>query len=249
MMNAHKDQNILKLFAEGRSKRYIMKECNVGMERINNVIFAVNNSCENKIGRPKKITQQLLEKIEEITILDASISDQSVVEELKKYNMNECRTTVNYCRHKLNFRYLKRKKIQNLNDIQVQKRLDFLNEIESGNIVNHNLLFSDESRFCIRSDQDYCWRKRGFYNKSTLSQSDKYNDSIMVWGCIGVGFKSPLIIFESTIDSRTYCTKVIESDFFSQADHLYGKYNWQLMLALGKYLYFFIFSRYFTVTF
>jgi len=67
MTNAIKDLYILKLFTEGKSKRHIMKECNVGMEKINQVILGGGITHQNIKGRPLKITQRLLDKIEEIT--------------------------------------------------------------------------------------------------------------------------------------------------------------------------------------
>ena len=67
------------------------------------------------------------------------------------------------------------------------------------------------------------------YNKSSFQEQTKFSDSIMVWGCIGVGFKSPLIIFNSFVNSETYTNSLINSGFYLKADEIYGKYNWQLV--------------------
>ena len=107
------------------------------------------------------LNDNILEKINIITIFDGNIDDQSVCQLLKKDNICISRATVNRCRKKLGFKYKPKIKIQKLSNDHVDRSLDLIDYVSKEQISFDNLLFSDESRFCLNGDRDYTWGKRG----------------------------------------------------------------------------------------
>ena len=74
------------------------------------------------------------------------------------------------------------------------------------------LFFSAESRFILGDDKRWVWRRRGENNSSISSKEEKYPPSIMVYGAIGVNYKSKLVIVPGSIDSCKYKQNIIDSD-------------------------------------
>jgi hypothetical protein len=101
-------------------------------------------------------------------------------------------------------------------------------------------VFSDESRFCPRSDnrgvlsgtqQTTLWKRREDYLYGALAPQDKFPKfSIMIWGAIGIGFKSSLIVFDRSVTAETYLEEV-KKDFIREANDVYGSFKWVLVQA------------------
>jgi hypothetical protein len=85
---------------------------------------------------------------------------------------------------------------------------------------NSIILFSDESRFCMGPDVGWVRVKRGNWNMSGTVETAKYPMGAMVWGCIGPGFKSELIVMSPPGDGGEYQRAVLGSSTCSLADAL-----------------------------
>jgi hypothetical protein len=100
------------------------------------------------------------------------------------------------------------KKCPRLSDLQIQARQQFVldwNGPLSEEIRARPLLFMDESRFCKRSDSHWVWRRKGVYAMSILAPTEKFpRISIMVWGAIGIGYKSPPILIGGAMIGDRY---------------------------------------------
>jgi hypothetical protein len=73
-------------------------------------------------------------------------------------------------------------------------------------------------------DNHWIWRRRGEYEKDFFAETDKFfKISIHVWGAIGVGFKSSLIIFEQNVNSAIYVDALIKSGFVGLANARFGE--------------------------
>lgn len=104
-------------------------------------------------------------------------------------------TTINMIRHQLHFSFKIPRRRSFLTPIHIQNRITFCNSELQGQIDWQNcVIFSDESRFCIHDDSRRVWMKRGVYNEGTFINEKKYNQGIMVWGAIGKGWRSPLVL-------------------------------------------------------
>lgn len=104
---------------------------------------------------------------------------------------------------------------------QIIRRLEFAYgiklEIDKGSearIELHRIIFSDESRFCLRSDHpQMIWWKRGDKNPSPecFASQEKFAAGLMVFGAIGKDFKSNLVFCEGSVDSPGYCANIVKA--------------------------------------
>jgi hypothetical protein len=79
-------------------------------------------------------------------------------------------------------------------------------------------------------DNRWVWRRFGDYSEKIFAPTDKYAKiSIHVWGAIGVGFKSELIIFTSNVDAEVYTNEIEKSGFIEAADQKFGPRAWCLV--------------------
>lgn len=86
-----------------------------------------------------------------------------------------------------------------------RKRIEFCREYLANEIQWKNYIFSDEKRFCKDGIQDlmYGWSKRN--KRHVIMKRHSEGGSIMVWGAIGLGFKSQLVIIDGRLNSEKYC--------------------------------------------
>ena len=80
------------------------------------------------------------------------------------------------------------------------------------------VVFSDESRFCMRDDSRRIWEKRGIYTDNSFVNEKKYNIGLMVCGAIGKGWRSPLVLvkWSKNIDLLD------SNDIFTSLDDHFG---------------------------
>jgi hypothetical protein len=51
-------------------------------------------------------------------------------------------------------------------------------------------------------DNRWIWRRRGECEEAVFAETDKYPKTcVHLWGAIGVGFKSPLIFIDGTVNA------------------------------------------------
>jgi hypothetical protein len=90
-----------------------------------------------------------------------------------------------------------------------------------------NLIFSDESHFCIVPDNRWVWRWREEYEEGIFAEIDKYPRILIhLSTAIGIGFESRILVFEETINSDDYVEALESSEFLRMADEKYGERQW-----------------------
>ena len=76
-----------------------------------------------------------------------------------------------------------------------------------------NILFSDESRFCLKRNDGRIkvWRRRGERNarSCTIPKTAFYGGSVMVWGGITSHGKTQLVIVDGNLNSRRYIDEIL----------------------------------------
>lgn len=74
-------------------------------------------------------------------------------------------------------------------------------------------MFSDESRFTVKSDSGHqlLWREKGTrYAPQNVHEADRYGRGVMVWAGIMHNGRTPLHIFDSsTVTSQRYYTEIL----------------------------------------
>lgn len=93
--------------------------------------------------------------------------------------------------------------------------------LESG-IDLSKIVFSDESRFCLTSDNKFVWRRRDDDDAQCYIEKEKFSVSIMVYGAIGIGYKSKLVFCSNGVDALEYRNILEKSDMFKNLEA--GKY-------------------------
>lgn len=179
----HLDLYIYNLHLDGRSARYIIKTLRVGYLRIKSAIISFQNPkyLSHQKGGPKIINEQIIRLVESLTLEDASLSDKNC--SLKIYSILQVKidsTTINRICHLLKFNWKPPRIIQKLSEEQIQLRLEFVNDIHTGNICSRNILFSDESRFSICNGSKRALTRYGEFNRSSRIEKEKYEVTVMI---------------------------------------------------------------------
>ena len=198
----------------------IKQMANCGYEKVMNVLKMISLGApqeefyqEKKLGRNLKVTEEIQHQL--MLKASGSLSDSKLAEELNnQFHLKDGikRTTINFYRHKFGFEYKPPKKRQQLTEDQKEKRLIFASSIL--NIPDFpwkKIIFSDESRICLKNDGNWVWRKRGLISDEIFEDQLKYSTGIMIYGAIGLNYKSKLIFTDVKIDSCVYAGNIEES--------------------------------------
>jgi len=227
------DQVILALYYdEGLSIRKIKDIVKVGHQRIRKVIEANLEGIDlvHHIGRPTKITDEIKYLIELETLKNPSISAQKLgIEVSKAFGVELSARTINNTRNQMKFNWRPPKVKQSLNNSQKNMRYQFCSDLYYTGLINQVIYFSDESRFEQQSDSSWRWIRRGEYNEGIFNEKSKSSTSVMVWGCIGNNYKSPLIMISSKIDSYVNSDVIKNCGLVQNANHMNGQYGWYFL--------------------
>jgi transposase len=231
-MDAQSVDDIIYALRGYMSIRKIAALMHVGRDRVSEIIrsHAENVRLDHTLGRPKKVSREVIDRIVTLSLMNGHLSDQMIADTLRiESGFQIHRTTVNSVRHAENINFAPPKKCPKLNENQIHCRQQFVRDWQGGmfdELKRLPFVFSDESRFCFGSDNRWTWQRRGYYNWSSLSVHDKFPQfSIMVWGAIGPDFKSELIICDGFINSEKYLTS-LQQGFFNHANAHFQKWLW-----------------------
>jgi transposase len=215
------------------SSRQIAQIAHVGRDRVRAVRNAYQSGAVlfHQLGRPSKVTPEIKKQVYDLTLRHPTFSDFQIAQMIaEEHAITISRATINRLRHLAKFKFLPPKHCQKLTDTQRRQRVQFAKDFCAGQLPLQNLVFCDESRFCMGPDNRWVWRRRGEYDEPIFAQSDKYpRISIHLWAAIGVGFKSSLIFFEKTVDSDVYVESLKNSGFVNLADMTFGPRRWYLV--------------------
>jgi hypothetical protein len=186
---------------------------------------------EHNVGRPVRISDEMKLRVVQMARENSNLSDQALAEKFTAENKLKIgKSTVNTIRHDANFFYGRGKRCPCLTPDQVMERLQFIQDwkgrmYERIRRENLTVIVTDESRICDGPDSKMIWRQRGCYLFTMMDPQNKYaHISIMVWGAVGKGFKSKLVLIKGSINTDTYIQ--ILQDFFKEADAKLGYRKW-----------------------
>jgi hypothetical protein len=169
--------------------------------------------------------------VEEIPTISSADLKQRVRLEC---GVNISRKSADCIRHDLRYRFKPPRHMPRLSKSQMKVRYQFAYDERQldpqGNVMlleQYQIVFSDESRFCMDSDGHWVWRRKGETNPKIFVETEKFEISIMVWGAIGHGFKSRLIFVDGNEDSDEYLRVLDEAEVADECDSLFGIFNWR----------------------
>ena len=118
------------------------------------------------------------------------------------------RTRICRMRNKLGFKWRHPYHTQKLTPDHVAQRLQFCKEMlarmDEASAKEFNVVFSDESRFCMQPDSSWVRVRPGQWNATATIATVKYPVGVMVWGVIGRGLKPQLVRMSKHLDAREY---------------------------------------------
>ena len=154
-----------------------------------------------KMGRHPKINQFHIEEVKNRTIEECTVGCEKLSNQLLS-EPKIGKTTVLQIRHSLGFNYTQRRTAPILSEQQIIERIQFCKRNLHTNW--YNVLFTDESRFCLESDSPCGWIKRGMYNEDSFIHSAKFSKSIMFWGGIIFMYQTPLLLCATRQNTSKY---------------------------------------------
>ena len=217
-----KNEQIVELLELDFSRRDIMTMVSCSPNRITRVRASMkiggSPPSEAKMGRPTKKTNDVAAFIRQATFNDPYISGSDLHTQIDQtMHTSISSSTINEFRREIRFKYLPPLHEPSLTNIQIQKRINFCYSILLRRKELPFICFSDESRFSLGSDKRYLWRMRGKYNPKTVVHKVKFPTTIMIWGMIGINYKSSLFIFDETENFQNYTEMLDEKCFLLDA--------------------------------
>ena len=183
---------------------------------------------------PTKLTAEVLAYIHTMLYADAHSTLELIKSSVEqRFNIAIALSTVSRGCKQLNYKYKPPKRKQKLTAKQIADRVSFaytlITMYYSNEIDLYSIVFSDESRFILGDDKRWVWRRHGEENQTAYKSFEKFSKSLMIFGAIGVDFKSNLIFVEGTIDSKKYKQNIIDSAIIETLDEEKGRGNWIFM--------------------
>ena len=181
-------------------------------------------------GRPPKVTREIKRFVYVNWVADSTITDATMtcmVNDHFKVRLGI--STIRGCRQALGFQYRPPKASQDLTPEQKELRVEFCRRIVAHAEEMPNVIFSDESRFQIGPDNQWRRIKRGVWNSTCFASRTKFPHSVMVWGAIGRGFRSKLVMCSNSEGTAEYLQILENSDLISEADRIYGRGRWYFL--------------------
>ena len=231
------EEKIIFAFTRGFTIRKIKEAFHFGTSKVSETIKyykRTGNVPKSQQREPPKLTSEVLAHIHSMIFADAHITLQKMQKGIaERFQIAVSLTTVARGCATMKYQYKPPKHKQMLTPKQIADRVSFAytlitmyysNDIELGSII-----FSDESRFVLGDDKRWVWRRRGEYNPTSYKQTEKFPSSVMIYGAIGVNYKSTLVFVDGSIDSMQYQQNIIESGMFESMDTLKGRGNWIFM--------------------
>ena len=178
------------------------------------------STCHKKRGPKTKMTDEIKEFVEVSTVCDRRSTSSSLANEIKeKYQVNTSRQTVDRVRAELGFSFEYPLPSVMLSDTNRQDRIQFCQEKVDWKDEWNKVVFSDESFFQLASNSSKLWRKPKELGDDVRYHKRAFPPKILVWGAIGIGFKSKLIILECSINSKVYINTILKgSQVFEEAN-------------------------------
>ena len=218
--------NEIKLFLlAGHSHYQIAKNYHVSPKRITRISRNIES---NGPGRPRKLTDEHKAYIAELFFVNPrmTISKASLLF-AEKFSQQISMGSISTILRENHLRYTKPLKVQKLRYYHKIIRYNFAISLteshpDAEDPFWKSLIFSDESRFCANSDSIRIWKKMNDFRPDVQQAYEKFEVGVMVWGAVGINFKSNLVFCGSSINSTKYLSILEESKFYEQVRNSYS---------------------------
>lgn len=205
---------ILKLRGEGKTFREIGEIVGRTHSSIQRVVANFNSTgsilSKHRSGRPSKLTHREKRDILKTVKLNPRITAAKIQENVKeKFGKEIHEDTLRKIVKKAGYHSRVARRKPHISETNKKKRMDFANKfISKPPEFWEQVLFSDESKFCIFGikGRKLVWRKNGTaLDKQNLFPTVKHGGGgVMVWGCMAANGVGNLVFIDSIMDQRVY---------------------------------------------
>ena len=218
-----REEAICRLYSSGKTLSQIRKMTGIRFARVKYVIeyFDEHNSAPPPTvnGRPPSTTSEIITRIMALTIQNRTIPCWLLAKKMMDEGIiGVSTTTVWRQRKKLGFEFKPPIVRQSLNDHQNQFRVLFANSVLQSELDLTKIVFSDESRFALRPDNNLVWYRKGEKDDQCFCEHEKFTASIMVYGAIGLDYKSKLVACSNGVGALEYREILEKSEMFKDKD-------------------------------
>lgn len=220
---------IIKLWEEGKSFREIAR---IVGRRHSSVQRVVNNfkstgiiTSKPRSGRPSKLSIRERRSIIGSVKKNPRITAPQIAKDIElKFNKKICADTARKILKRAGYHGRVARKKPFISLTNRRKRIKFANKyVNQSNEFWENVLFSDESKYCIFGikGRKIVWRKAcTALNKENLMPTVKHGGGgIMIWGCMASGGVGNLQFIESTMDKYDYLN-ILKRNLKQSAENL-----------------------------
>jgi transposase len=167
----------------------------------------------------------------ETTVAEPRSSNADIAQRIKDIfgqNHSPSPSLISIVRHRMGFLYKPPKCCQHLTEIQKEARTKFAaTMLMLGNLTN--IIFTDECRFALTSDNHFIWRRRVDKNEHVFANKSKFPYSCMFFGGIGIDIKSTPVFVEKNEDAAVYIETIEKSGLITKANQKFGEGGWVMM--------------------
>lgn len=218
-----REEAICRLYSAGKSPSHIRKITGIRFARVKYVIeyFEQHNVVPAPAvkGRPPLSNSEVFTRIMTLTVQNRSTPCWLIAKKMMDEGLiGVSTTTVWRQRKKMGLEFKPPKIRQSLNEQQKQYRVLFANSVLRSGLDLTKIIFSDESRFSLRPDHSLIWYRRGEKDDQCFWEHEKFTSGIMVYGAIGLNYKSKLIACSNGVDAVEYREILEKSEMFNDRD-------------------------------
>jgi transposase len=186
---------------------------------------------KKKLGSPRKVTREIIQRVEELTLADRRMTDVQVAQIIKEHFTSVCPETIRQIRKSLGFFFERPVRTFCLTPVQKANRLAWCqNEQRLGRDWS-KVFVTDESYFWLGDDGRPLWRRRGERGPDVQVQLNKFPKKLMVFAGFSMVYKSAIILItHGTVTAESYVDDLIDqSGLIPDLNNIYGARGWTFM--------------------
>jgi transposase len=187
--------------------------------------YIENRRLSPQRGRKPKKTNEIKMFVAEETKSNRKEPSSILAEKIEaRFSLEISDELVRQLRHENGFVFLSGTISSPLDFIHMQKRINFARGILSDDFEfrNYPIVFTDESMIAQDINFGKFWRGRFEHCDEFNTIQEHHPLAVMVWGGIGLGYRTPLFRCCNSITAQTYCTMLDEDGMIEHINSFYG---------------------------
>jgi hypothetical protein len=161
-----------------------------------------------KVGRPKKLTDEISSSIETLSCMDSTLTNLQIAIMIHQRWATVSLSASSVSPERIRFGFIWRPPLvkQDLSIAQEHQRLQFALDLTSMNLdpAKIIIIFSNESRFVLGDDNHWRHLRKGDWNETAFVPKTKIPVGVTIWGAIVAQDRSRCFFCSNGADSDEY---------------------------------------------